>query len=732
MKYLDEIYAQECGVPYNKDFPMYIQKIEIKKFRHLENETLGPFGINRKTTDLIAFAGPNGSGKSSVLELIGYALSNSYSLSWSLPRTFKDFSFEVGIGLSEEEKILVINALSEEMSKDESSLKEQIELIESDLKLSTQTKEAQKTRQSNAHEQQQREKSEVINYLRTNSVYYRAFNYDAGGYGVSPTLQNRLHNYVTRELKDVLKRSLGFFLRADRHYPQKGFEQHKIFSYGNVIRREHLWTMAFNTSEIQYQDMYEFLVQQRYHYLRALGSYHNRRNRKGDEGEEPSDPLIPYEELLNRIFPDYEFVEKNEDVPSNLFIKIPSGEVITFNDLSSGEKEVFFILSFFIRHNVENAIIVIDEPELHLHPELSRLLIRNMKSIRNGNQIWVATHNSEIIDEAGRDRVIYVARDLSTRMARFIGGGDEQEVVAQLRNLFGLSGYIGVARNLVFLEGDNSSQDRKFFSALFPGSSSNFKLVPSNSCGSLTGINNAIMAIVESSLGWMKFFLIRDRDYLTQEMVQKYQGHKGGKVFVLERHEIENYLLNFEAISKVLSEIFGVSRSAKQVREIFYDEALRMSSDVIRDMIAFRLNLKLRPQDFSIGRVLTGEPYYEVVEGRLSRKAGRDQVLRGKYLHAADDVRALVSSSLSQDAIEKVYSECEKDVLEALESDGWISLFPGKEMIESVAKRLNLGPSIGFQNSLIKELSCMRDQIDIELEGIFKAINDFDLDGDTL
>jgi len=48
---------------------------------------------------------------------------------------------------------------------------------------------------------------------------------------------------------------------------------------------------------------------------------------------------------------------------------------------------------------VSNAVIVIDEPELHLHPELARLLIRTMQSIKPGNQIWLATHNTEIIDE---------------------------------------------------------------------------------------------------------------------------------------------------------------------------------------------------------------------------------------------------------------------------------------------------------------------------------------------
>lgn len=132
---------------------------------------------------------------------------------------------------------------------------------------------------------------------------------------------------------------------------------------------------------------------------------------------------------------------------------------MTRSDLSSGEKEVFFILSFFLRHDVSNAVIVIDEPELHLHPELARLLVKTMQSIKAGNQVWLATYNPEIIDEAGRDRVIYIARDPQTFESTVIKGTDEAEAIRIMRDMFGFSGYIGIAKRMVFLEGENSSAD---------------------------------------------------------------------------------------------------------------------------------------------------------------------------------------------------------------------------------------------------------------------------------
>ncbi len=310
-----------------------------------------------------------------------------------------------------------------------------------------------------------------------------------------------------------------------------------------------------------------------------------------------------------------------------------------------------------------------------------------------------------------------------SRKAKFIAGEHEQEVIAQLKNLFGFSGYIGVAKNLVFLEGDNSSQDRKFYSALFPGESSNFKIIPSNSSDNIRRINNAILSIIEANLGWMNFYLIRDRDYLTDEMVAKYESHSVGKIFVLSMHEIENYLINFDIISIVLLDIFNVRKSAVEVKKCFYHAALEMSSSVIRDMISFRLNLILNPQDFSVGKILTKQPYFDLSDGNITIKDSCSGILKVKFSSITSQIHNALTLSLSQEAIESLISQCESEVRMALESDGWMSLFPGKELIETVSRKLGITNTISLQNSLIKEFSGKRENINPEIERIFAQIN---------
>ena len=667
---------------------MYINEIRIKSFRHLENVHLGPFAKPPNQSELVVLAGPNGGGKSSVLELLGYALSSTWSLGWKLSRSFPDNSFEVAIGLTPDEISLIRQYV------------ETSQTVYGD---------------------------EVLEYFKNNYTYYRAFKFDEGQYQKNATLYNNIHRLVTDALRNHYNRSLGFFLKSDRHYPGKQFDRRRLFEYPNIIKLDYIWSMAFNTSEIQYGDMFEFLIQQRYHYFRQLGAYHHRAA-SGDSGlgDAPSDPLEPYDNLLQTLFSGYAFTESNEEAPSNLFVIIPSGEVIPFSDLSSGEKEVFFILSFFLRHDVTNAVIVIDEPELHLHPEFARLLVRTMQGIKPGNQIWLATHNTEVIEEAGRDRVIYLARDADTLKSVVTLGTDETDAMRQLQNLFGYSGYIGIAKSVVFLEGIDSGSDRKMFSSLLPESANKIKFVPSRSSENLARINTAILSILESNLASMEFYLIRDRDFLTPEAIQKYSEHFSGRMYVLNRYHIENYLLDDEAIAKVQTDIFGKPTDPATVKEKLKTIARQILAEVLRDMVAFRLNLIYRPQDFSLEDFMKGEVILNSNGELISEKI---EQFKAHFATKTDAISTDLVAKTKREALYTLISQCQEELRQAVigDDDGWRALFPGRRLLEEYAKKEGLGKPPILQNSLIKELSTTPEKVASELTGVIQTI----VDGNT-
>lgn len=668
---------------------MYITEINISSFRHLEDVQLGPFKRPPAHSDLVVLAGPNGGGKSSILELLGYALSNTWSLSWSLGRSFPSNSFEVAIAVTPDELALV-----------------------REFTISSQDTSAGSP------------DSEALRHLEQEGIYYRAYNFDTGQYQQNSSVYNRIHRLVTSALRNHYQRSLGFFLKSDRHYPPGKFRRERLFDYEEMTELKHIWALAFNTSDVQYKDMFDFLVQQRYHYFRRLGAYWHRRQATGSaDRPAPTDPLSPYSDLLRKLFPQYKFADPLEDVPTDLFIQLPSGETIPFSDLSSGEKEVFFILSFFLRHDVTNAVIVIDEPELHLHPELARLLIRSMQSIKEGNQVWLATHNPEIIDEAGRDRVVYIARDSETKKSVVTLGTDESEAMRHLKDLFGYCGYIGIAKRIVFLEGADSSADRKMFSSLFPEYGSALKFVPIRSVANLPRMNAAILSILESKLGWAEFYLIRDRDFLTREMIEAYGQRFAGRLYVLKRYHIENYLLDRELIAKVQQEIFNNPVDVELVGSKLRRIALRMSGEVLRNMLAYRLNLLYRPEDFSLGSLLRGQAVLDEGGCWVKERLEACEQLLCQKVGAANDA---LSERTSRECLQTLIADCKGLIQEAVHdgADAWKVLMPGRRLIEEYARSEGLGSPVVLQNSLIKELATDSARVPAELRRAIRTIAD--------
>lgn len=662
---------------------MYIREIYIKTFRNLRDVRLGPFAAPAPKSELIVLAGSNGGGKSSILELIGFALSSSFSLSWQLRRSFPEHSFEVAIGVTGEELRLL-----DEFVRDNPR---------------------------GNHQQ-------ALEHLSASKQYSRQFSAKGDLDASKRVVYDQCHQLVRAALRNHYRRSLGFFLKPDRFYPPEGFRwQDALFQHEQMRQLEHIWNMAYTSSDAQYRDIYDFLVQQRYHYLNRLGAYHKRRkqgDRLADGETEPEDPLVPYEKLLQEVFPEYAFADKEEPHPSNLFVRLPDGVVIPFTDLSSGEKEVFFLLSFFIRHGVRNAVMAVDEPELHLHPELARRLVRSMLEVQPGNQVWLATHNAEIIDEAGRDRAVYISRRRSGP-TEVVLGSNEPAAALKLRDLFGVSGYIGVAKSMVFLEGQHSSADRKTFGWLFKERAGSVKLIPAGGVDNLARINAAVLSILDAALGVCQFYLIRDRDYLTAEQADAYGGHASGRLYVLGRNQIENYLLDGELVSRVLAEFFDVVKSAAQVDADLRDLARRASGEVLREMVAYRLGLALRPQDFGLGRALDGQPVLdEAGEWLAEPVAGFGRQLAG----AVGKAEAALRAACSEEAVAALLGRCQAEVKAALSGDGWRAAFPGKRLLEELAKRYGLKNVVAFQNSLIKGLAADRELIPLELSRVMDVI----------
>lgn len=79
--------------------------------------------------------------------------------------------------------------------------------------------------------------------------------------------------------------------------------------------------------------------------------------------------------------------------------------------MGQGFRRLFVLLFYVFHPNYD--IILIDEPEMHLHPGILKKLLRVLEDKKFNNQIFLTTHNSVFVQPASVEYIWRIARDKS-------------------------------------------------------------------------------------------------------------------------------------------------------------------------------------------------------------------------------------------------------------------------------------------------------------------------------
>lgn len=147
------------------------------------------------------------------------------------------------------------------------------------------------------------------------------------------------------------------------------------------------------------------------------------------------------------------------------------GKRMSIENLSSGEKQIVFRGGFLLQNQKtsEGAVILVDEPELSLHPKWQIEILSFLKKLftnsdgQQTSQLIVATHSPFIIHNATRanDKVIVMKKDENGKV--YVSQNPEYYswTEAQLvREAFNIQPYIDKGKINVFVEGET---DEKYY-----------------------------------------------------------------------------------------------------------------------------------------------------------------------------------------------------------------------------------------------------------------------------
>lgn len=115
--------------------------------------------------------------------------------------------------------------------------------------------------------------------------------------------------------------------------------------------------------------------------------------------------------IFNIMDLDVKLVGLSEDNDTRPIFKNSLGKEFDITGLSSGEKQLFLRALSLKFLDVNNSVILIDEPEISLHPQWQRKIIDVYKSIGENNQLIIATHSPHIVGSVKSENLRVMTKD---------------------------------------------------------------------------------------------------------------------------------------------------------------------------------------------------------------------------------------------------------------------------------------------------------------------------------
>ena len=225
---------------------------------------------------------------------------------------------------------------------------------------------------------------------------------------------------------------------------------------------------------------------------------------------------------------------------------------------------------WFLARTPSEATVILDEPDVYMHPDLQRRLLRLVE--RRNKQAIIATHSTEIMSDVGPESILVIEKTAS--VSEFASSlPDVQRVIDTLGGVQNLHLVrLWSSKRFLILEGDDLEILGPIHQTLFPESVLPLQTIPHGEVGGWGGWERAVGA---ANAIWRAFgsgvsvYAVFDSDYQPMNIIlDRYARAAKNQIrlHVWERKEIENYLLVPTAIHRLITS--RVNNAATSIEEI--------------------------------------------------------------------------------------------------------------------------------------------------------------------
>lgn len=377
---------------------------------------------------------------------------------------------------------------------------------------------------------------------------------DGGGFvavlggGVPPQWATNIGSHVVGALR-ALPELLHLYIDAERVFPSVAVQDAEILALArqDPTLPDWLKQQASQATQNLYLEWMRSMLgrqqrQQSDYYQRALEA-----QRAGTPVPLPDDPLAGYRVALEQVLPHLRFVRLDQE--SRHLIFDSSGTELTYEELSGGERELAFLIGQIDRFGVRDGLFLLDEPELHLNPELLRGWLDYLRSTVDTGQAWVATHSLEAAEIAGPAAALILERD-EDRLVRRAPPLATRPALTTLAAALGTPAFSIARSRFILVEGTRERRERERFATLLESDVAD-RFIEADGCNELIGRLGALR-LLASEEEQLRVGGIVDGDFRTESERAQLATEPG--VHVLRAHEVENLFLQPALLARLLED----------------------------------------------------------------------------------------------------------------------------------------------------------------------------------
>jgi len=293
--------------------------------------------------------------------------------------------------------------------------------------------------------------------------------------------------------------------------------------------------------------------------------------------EPPLTRLDKVKQAWERVLPHRELVIGGLRIQTQ--VRGDASKIYNSSEMSDGERVIFYLIGQCLSAP-KDAIVVIDEPELHLHKSVQAPLWAEVERMRPDCLFVYLTHDVDFaVAQEGAQRVWLKSFDGESWDWDLLENKDDlpDDLLIEV---------LGSRKPVVFVEGVNGSHDVSLYREIFTG----FLVFPRGSCDQVIQAVRALRA--NSQLHHLQVYGLIDRDRRTPSEIAALQTDN---IYTLEVAEVENLFCAQEVLALVSSRLARDTATDfnQVVAQVFKQLKTEVDTQVSLRVVAevkFRLN----------------------------------------------------------------------------------------------------------------------------------------------